>query len=174
MSMAGIEDKTLVYAQARERLAAIVTALHDALEALKRDRMPELRQAVQQAAQAEAELKALIEAAPDLFDKPRTRILHGVRVGFMKQRGQVLVADEAATVARIRKLLPAAQAELLIRVRESVHKPAVYDLQASDLKRLGIAVEADTDAVVVKPTDSAVDRLVAALLDAAAETAEAA
>jgi len=77
---------------------------------------------------------------------------------------QVTFADEAATINRIRQQLPTAQAELLIKRTEKVHKPGVYDLTAADLKRLGITIDADSDEVVIKPIDGEIDKLVDALL----------
>ena len=79
---------------------------------------------------------------------------------------QVTFADEAATINRIRQQLPTAQAELLIKRTEKVHKPGVYDLTAADLKRLGITIDADSDEVVIKPIDGEIDKLVDALLKA--------
>jgi len=163
-TLADIEALTANYALARRELGSRVQVLQDELEVVKRRRLDGIRNGVEAVAALHDELKAAIEANPALFDKPRTRVLHGVKVGYIKQRGQVVIKDEAAVIARIRKLLPKDQAELLIRVKESVHKPGVYDLTAADLKRLDIAISADTDAVVIKPTDTEVDKLVNALL----------
>lgn len=168
-----IEQLTREYAEARAYLAGVITTLQEELERVKHPVLPVIRSAVGQTAEKHAALRAAIEAAPELFVKPRTLTIAGVRVGFMKQRGQVVIEDEEAVIARIRKLLPEEQADLLIRVRESVHKPAVYDLTAADLKRLGITVTADADMVTIKPVDGEVDKLVAALL-AEAERVEAA
>ena len=82
----------------------------------------------------------------------------------MKKRGKVVIDDESAVIARIRKLLPEEQAELLIRVRESVDRNAVCDLSAADLKRLGIRIADDEEVVIIKSVSSSLDRLVDALL----------
>ena len=171
MSMQQIETLTAAYAAERDALAALVTDMNDAIEQVKRARLAAIKESVQKARQAQDELHAAIEAAPELFDKPRTRTLHGVKIGITKQRGSVEFDDEAKVIQRIRAQLPKDQAELLIRVRESVHKPAVYDLAVSDLKRLGIRVTADSDAVVIKSVDGEVEKLVSALLAEAAQEA---
>lgn len=167
--MQEIEQFAATYAAQRDALAALVTEMNDAIEQVKRARLAAIKQAVQKARQAQDELHAAIEAAPGLFEKPRTRTLHGIKIGFTKQRGSVEFDDEAKVIERIRSLLPKDQAELLIRVRESVHKPAVYDLTVADLKRLGIRVTADSDAVVLKSVDGEIDKLVSALLAEAAQ-----
>lgn len=159
-----IEMKAQTYAASREALAGTLMALEDETRALKRKYLARIRKLVETAKAQRADLAAAIDASPALFVKPRTQILHGVKCGFAKAKGRIEWDNEEAVVARIRKLLPADQAELLIRVKESVHKPAVYDLAASDLKRLGIRVEGDGDEVVIKDAAGEVDKLVEALL----------
>lgn len=164
-----IEAKAEAYARDREELASITTALQAVIDEARRRAMPEIREAVRNAAESRDRLRAMIEAAPELFHKPRTRVIAGVKLGYQKQKGKVEFDDEGKVIERIHAQLPKDQAELLIRKRESVHKPAVYDLTAGDLKRLGIRITDDCDEVVIKPTDSEVDKLVAALLDEAGE-----
>jgi hypothetical protein len=164
MDLYEIEELTAQYSEARGKLAELVGVLHAEIEAAKRRRIAAIKRAVAATADKHAALHAAVDGAHELFGKPRTRTFHGVKVGMQKQRGQVVIDDEERTIARARDLLPEDQVELLVRVRESVHKPAVYDLVASDLKRLGIKIEDDTDAVVIRPTDRDVDKMVDALL----------
>lgn len=159
-----IEKLTETYAAARGQLAEHVGGLTAKIDALKRQHLREIRAAVAVAKDAEAALQAAITASPDLFDKPRTRTLHGVKVGLQKARGTVTWGDEDAVIKRIRAQLPKDQAELLIRTEEKVHKPGVYDLSAADLKRLGIEIKGAGDVPVIKDTTGEVDKLVDALL----------
>lgn len=164
MDLQTIENKAQNYAASRVALAESVTALQDELERVRRAHFAAIRERLALAQERHSELAATIGQARALFEKPRTRVLAGIKVGFQKQRGRVEIADEAQTIKRIRALLPNDQAELLIRVRENVHKPGVYDLTAADLKRLGIALSDDTEVVVLKPADDALDKLLAELL----------
>ncbi len=164
MNLETIQDLTDAYSTCRETLAGRVLALQDEMERVKRRHLPGIREAVGIAAAAHDELRAAIAEHPELFRKPKTRTFHVIRIGYMKQRGQVVIEDEEAVIKRIRAQLPHEQADLIIRVRESVHKPAVYDLTAADLKRLGITVTADEDVVVIKPVDGEIDKLINALL----------
>lgn len=166
-----IEAYTQAYAEERDELASIITSLQAVIDEARRRAMPEIREAVRRAGEARDRLNTAVAAAPELFDKPRTRVIAGVKVGYQKQKGKVEFDDEGKVIERIRAHLPRDQAELLIRVRESVHKPAVYDLTAGDLKRLGIRITDDCDEIVIRPVDSEVDKLVAALLDEAGEDA---
>ncbi len=164
MTLSEIEALTKRYSERRAYLTGIITELQAELERVKHPVLPVIRDAVGQVAEAHDALKEALEVSPELFERPKTRIFHRVKVGYRKQAGKVTMADEAKTIDLIRERLPKNQADLLIRVRESVHKPAVYDLTAADLKRLGIAIADDTDEVVIKPVDGDVDKLVNALL----------
>ncbi len=159
-----IERLAEEYAEHRRELAAHLDRLQLELDEVKRRHLPRLRDLAADAAIAGGDLKAAVEESPELFTRPRTRVLHGIKVGFTKGKGKVVWDDEARVIERIRKLLPESQAELLIRVRESVHKPGLYDLTTADLKRLGVRIEDTGDAVVCKPVDSEIDKLVAQLV----------
>lgn len=169
MNIMKIEELTTVYSGAREDLSTLVRELELALSAIRQSRIASIKSAVKRAIDARDDLHAAIEEAPEIFTKPRTRIFSGIKVGINKQRGKVVIDNEEKTIELIRKLLPEDQAELLIRIKEEVHKPSVYDLEARDLKRLGIKITADTDETLIKPVDGEVDKLVDALLKEAEE-----
>jgi hypothetical protein len=164
-----IESAAASYRTARDKLRMLATHANTALEDVKRSHLPALRDALTAVAEREAKLREAVQASPEeLWRRSKTRTIHGVKVGWAKQRGRVEFDDETKVVERIRKLLPKDQAELLIRVREAVHKPAVYDLTGADLKRLGISISDDCDTVLVKDLASELDRAIEALLAQAA------
>lgn len=165
MDMTTIERLAAAYAAERDRLAQIANEVNEAVTRIRLDAAPALRAACASTAAAERALREAVAAAPNLFERPRTRVFHGVKCGFRKGRGRVVIEDEEKTIARIRDLLPADQATLLIRVRESVNRNAVADLSVGDCKRLGIVIVQDDDEVVVSPADTDIDRLVTTLLD---------
>jgi hypothetical protein len=168
-TLSTLEKLVETYAAARGQLAEHVGSLTSKIDALKRQHIREIRACVAVCKDAEAALRASVAAVPELFEKPRSRTFHGIKIGYQKAKGTVTFADEAAVIKRIRAQLPKDQAELLVRVEEKVHKPAVYDLSAADLKRLGIEITGAGDVVFVKDTASEVDALVSALLKESAE-----
>lgn len=168
-TLAEIERRTKTYADARARLAHEVQSLNDSIEALKRGALPAIKKAVAVAACRETELKFCIETAPHLFEKPRTQIFHGIKVGFRKGTGGIDWEDDEKVVALIRKHFPKAQADLLIKTKEKPIAKALADLDVAELKRIGCTVEDTGDVVYVKPTDSEVDKVVNALLKDAVE-----
>jgi len=167
-SMEELVELTTRYAEQHNALRVLMETLEGEVDAIRRNALPAIRSRIARVSAAHEALYQAIEGSPDLFVKPRTVIIAGVRVGLAKGRGRVEIDDEAAVVDRIRRLLPEEQADLLIRVRESVDRNAVGDLTVADLKRLGIRIEESGDEVVIKAADSSVDKLVAALLKDAA------
>lgn len=162
--LAEIEALTRRYAAARTVLRGRMDGLQAEVDAARRRRLPGIRKAVAAAAEARDALHAAIGEHPEAFVRPRTLVVEGVRIGFVKQKGRLVFADRDRVVALIRRHFPD-QAEVLVKVTEAPVRAALARLPASDLKRLGVTLEETGDAVVIKPTDSETDKLVAALLD---------
>ena len=175
MTLSDIEQQARAYADARAELSERVQALQDEIEAAKRRKLRGIKSAVARAAAAHDELHAAVADSPDLFAKPRTKVLCGIRIGFAKQKGRLIIEDSAKTIQLIRRHFPD-QEERLIKITETAAKKALETMTGAELKRINVSVEDAGDKVVIKPTDSEVDKLVAALLAEAEqiETEEAA
>ena len=158
-----IEIKAKALAAARAELADRVGRIRDEQDAIKRRLLTGVRNALARARDAYDDLHALVEANPELFEKPKTRTLHGVRLGFWKQRGKLQWDDDRALVDAMRKLL-GEEAEGLIRRTEKPIASRLQDLPARDLRRLGITVTDDTDVVIIKTADDALDKFIDALI----------
>ena len=172
-TMDSIERSARIYAEKRTALADTVASLEADIAALKRQRLPVIRRQVAAAAAAEDALRAEIAAAPDLFAKPKTRILHGIKVGYAKAKGRLTYYSAASCVKMIRRHFPDRFDEL-VKVTETPIKAALSRLSGTDLKKLGARLEETGDTVVISPADSEIDKLVDALLGAATDEAEAA
>lgn len=160
-----------VHSQARSLLSERVTALRDAQAALHREHLPAIKRALAKAAESEAKLRALIEDHPECFVKPKTQVLAGIKVGYAKGKGAISFEDADSVVARIKKHFPD-QVDVLIRTKEEPVKDALSNMSAADLKKIGVTVSDADDKCVVKPVDSEVDKMVDALLKAAAREFE--
>ena len=163
-SMAEIEELCASYADVRNRLETLIEALREARRKTVAPRMGELKRLVAQVSGEREALEAAVAESPQLFAQPKSRAFEGVKVGWRKRKGRVVVQDEGAVIARMRKLLPPEQADLLVRVRESVDKAALADLSGTDLKRLGVSIEEDTESPFVATAKTDLDSLVDALL----------
>lgn len=161
--------------EARAKLAESVAALKQAMDALHRSHLPGIKRGLTPAFEAEQALRELVASAPGLFEKPKTVVLHGIKVGYQKGVGKVSWDDDDMVVRLIRKKLPD-QADVLIKTEETPIKTALKQLNVKQLQSIGCEVEESGDVVVVRAIDSVIDKLVKALLkgldDEATATAE--
>ncbi|GER92667.1 hypothetical protein A45J_0385 [hot springs metagenome] len=151
------------YSVARAALREKVEALNDEIERLKRQRLPQIRKAVELASERQRALRLAIEEAQDIFQKPKTQIFHGIEVGFRKGKGTISWEDEEQVVKLIHRYYPD-EWENYIKVTEKPLKAALAQLSVAELKKLGITVIETGDEVVIKATDTEIDKLVNALL----------
>lgn len=167
-TMQEIETKAKAHALAREKLSEIVTALQDGIDALKRSHMARIKAAVNKAADTSDELLQLINESPELFTKPKSVTFHGIKLGYMKEKGRIEFDDPEQVIKLIRKHLPEL-AETLIITAEKPAKDGLNQLTAADLKKIGVTITSDTDVVFIRPADSDVDKMVNALIKGATD-----
>ena len=168
--MSGIEEidrLTEVYATARLALSEKMDVVNQELTAVKRRYLRSLRGLADKALAARSDLSAAIDGGRALFEKPRTRVLHGIKVGLAKNKGRFECDDEAKSIALIRKHMNPQTAALLVNVTEKLNKAALNELDAAELKRIGVRVAGAGDELVIKPADGEIEKLVDALLEGA-------
>lgn len=164
MPLEKIESLAKQHAADRAQLGDRMRSLQEEIDSCKRRRLPGIKAALSAAKDSRLRLHALISEAPGEFVKPRTRILHGIKLGFAKGRGVLRFSHRADLVIRlIRKHFPD-KADVLIRTTEAPVKKALQQLPAVDLKKIGGAIQGTGDVVVIEPADSELDKLVDALL----------
>lgn len=164
-------ERAHVLSQARSRINEMVLALKRGIDALRRDAMPEIRVAIDEASEAWKALHGDIRAHPELFVRPRTVEAHGIRFGLAASKDSLDIPDPDKTVRLIREHLPD-MADGLIQTKETPVKDALSRLKPAELKRIGVKVEGGGDVVVIRPADRDLDNLVKALVSAAASEPE--
>lgn len=169
-TLAQIEEQTRRYAAAQDVLAGVLGTLREQIRTLERRHRPRLKNAVDLASRARAELAATVEAAPELFTQPRTHVFHGVKVGLQRGRGGLVCDDPDAVVARIHAEFGDA-APAFLRVKEAPDLKMLTQLTPEELARLGCRWEDARDTVVIRPTDTDLEKSARALLESP-ETAE--
>lgn len=170
VTMNEIETRAEKLARANAEIANIAGAMQEAFDAIKRVELPKLRRAVEKAAQHHEALKAMIEASPELFEKPKTVTFHGIRMGYMKGKGGIAWDDTDAVVQAIMKYLPD-QAEQLIRWTGKPLKEAINQLDVATLRKIGCRVVDTGESVLIKAVDSDFLKLAETLLKDATEEA---
>lgn len=166
-----IERATLEFASERTKLVEIVGELTSEIENLKRRKIGAIRRAVDLTAEKRNALYNLLSESKQLFTSPRSLILHGVRVGWQKGKGKLEWLDGERVADLVEKNLPR-QFDELIQVKRMPIADALARLDAATLRKFGINVIDAEDQVVIRPTNSAVDKIVNALLKGAEELTE--
>lgn len=171
-----IEDFPPIAAESRiQRLVrdyrARLTSLEEvmaAIEAVRMEavivRLDELHGRAEAAAAAREALLDAVKRRADLFRKPRSRSILGVKFGWRKLPGRVRTA--ANTLALIREKL-GEKAALLIRTREEVATDRLRDLTGRELAAVGATVTDSTDAAFVAVDAGDAAAAAKALLEAA-------
>lgn len=173
VTLAEIEPVAKEHTGAGEKLQDRLQLLQHDIDQAHRRHMPGIKRTLAQMADVETRLRDLVaRAAPTVFAKPRTRVLHGVKVGFEKGKGKLTFDKADDVVKRIKKLLPD-QVELLIHTEEKPNKEALAKLPASDLKRLGCELTDVGDRVVVRPVGTELEKMIKALLKDRSDDAQA-
>jgi hypothetical protein len=160
------------YRESRDALAVEIRALERAIAAIKVKHAVTLRRLLGAAANRLAKLETAIDESRDLFVKPKTVVLHGLKLGLQKGKGGLDWEDDATVVKLIRKHLPD-QFDTLVKVEETPLKTPLSQLEVATLKKLGIEVKGTGDVVLVKPTDADVDKLIKKLAGDAADAKDA-
>ena len=158
-----IEPLCAHYAHWHDELQSLLSDLDLRVQTLKRTKLPAIKHLMKKVAGAHSELKGAIEASPHLWDRPRTRVFHGVKVGLQKGKGKITWTDPARVVERIKELYRD-DLGILIKTIETPVKEALEKLPAADLKKLGVSVTDATDQIVIRMVDSEVERMINALL----------
>lgn len=111
------------------------------------------------AADKRQKLEVAISENKDLFQKPRTLLMQGIKIGFQKGKGNLEWDDNAQVVKLIRKHYPE-QADVLIVVEEKPSAKALENLSVAELKKIGVTVQETGDQIVIKPVDSKIDKMI--------------
>lgn len=167
-TMQEIEIKAKEHAAARLALTNHVTLLNAEIEAVKQKRLKKLRELVLNASTTGDKLLALVSDSPKLFVKPKSAVLHGIKLGYKKETGKISFEDGDQVVALIHKRLPEL-ADVLIVTEEKPSKVAMNNLTAEQLKKIGVTVTSDSDVAFITEPSSGVDKIVNALLKGVSE-----
>ena len=150
------------YCDARDRVSERVEQIRQRRHKYTKRLMPGLRKRVAELDEAKDRIREYLEVNPQQFVRPRTRALAGCRVGYRKRPGQIEI-DPVRAIPRIRELMPQREKDL-VRVKETLVKPALKNLSAAELAAIGGSVVEVDDEIVIKVPKDSLDQLVDALL----------
>ena len=126
--------------------------------------IPGLKKRIAAQAQARNAISSYLADHPEQFDKPRTRTLGGIRVGWRKMPGVVVIPDPKRTVDLIRKKLSKDQQKALLVVRTTITKAALRSLSTAELASVGVSIVSVADRPVITQPGDGIDKMAAAFL----------
>ena len=155
-----IETSTRAYADAWDKMGDTLRDLDDKVEALNRQYPPGLKTQERILEEKRDKLASALENSPGLFVKPRSIVIHGVKVGLQKGKGEVSWIKKATVkvVELIKKYHPD-KADIFIRTTEEPNGNALKTLPVADLMKLGLTVGNTGDEPVIKPVESQIEKL---------------
>lgn len=162
--LAQIENKCLAYDSACADLEDMIHNLEAELNEIRDRHLRSLKRQAARVAGLEADLQPMIADHPELFVRPRTLTLHGVKVGLTTSQGKVVFDDADTVIATIKKRMRD-HADILIRTKEELNKDALRNLTAEELVKLGCRIEDAGDVVVLKRVAGDVEKLVNKLIE---------
>lgn len=163
ITLAQIEKGCECFEAESATLELLIGDLESDLAAVKQKHLRGLKKQAAAVAGAQANLHSLIERAPDLFVKPRTITIHGVKVGYTVANGTLEFDDEDAVIALIKKHLKS-DADTYIRKTEAVNKDALRTLAANELAKVGCRIDGAGDVVILKRVAGDVEKLLNKLI----------
>jgi len=159
ITMTDHDRLTAAYDSECNKLEDLVAALEADMELVRRQHIAALKRQAAVVANREAELHSAIERSPQLFIKPRTFTINGVKIGLTNTPGVLTWDDDATVVANIHEHRPKEFA-LLVATTYEPRKTAIKALPEPEQKKLGCRIEGEGDVVVLKRVAGDVEKLI--------------
>lgn len=159
------------YAKNARALREMQDILDEEISNIKSKYMPEIVELARTTAESKKALEDMVQAAPELFEKPKTQNYQGVKFGYQKQKGKIEILNSDTTIKILKRDFPEL-ADTVIKTSETLIKDALNNQSAEILKKIGVTISADTDAVFVKITDTDIEKLINAILKESAKIVE--
>ena len=170
MNLNEIEVLAKTHADNYSVVCGIVEELQAARDKIDQKYLPLLRDKVATAQASRAKLLVAVQDSKEQFEKPRTRVFHGIKVGFAKGKAKLEVADDAVAVQRLEKFF-GPDAVAFIHIEKTPNKEALQTLTPAMLRSFGITVTVGEEAAIAKPVDSDLEKTIKALLKQSPEAA---
>ncbi|TAN40774.1 MAG: hypothetical protein EPN22_16885 [Nitrospirae bacterium] len=161
MRLGDIEQLAKRYHATEADLAEKIVAMDRELKSIEARYLPLIKRRFEAAVEAHASLHAGVLQSPELFKQPKTIVIHGVKCGFGKGKGKIIIENADNTVRLIEKHLPE-QAEALIETTKKPMKNALQNLSGAELKKVGVTVQEAGEQVVIRLVANVVEKIVAA------------
>ncbi len=110
------------------------------------------------------ELIAEIEENKDKFFKSKFMTLFGIKWGLLKGKGKVEISNEKKSIELIKKNLSEDKQESLINIKESIAKSNISQLDATDIKKIGVKIVNSDEKPFISFIDSNIEKYIKTLI----------
>ena len=145
-------------------LVEACNTLQETIEATKRAAAPKIKRLAQAVQTGRAALADTVSGNRHLFERPRSRTMHGWKVGIEKGRGKVTWADDERVVDLITRHM-ADRLDDLVRTKRTPDRGAIGKLSVEELRRIGCSISDTDDQIVVRPVATDAEKLVSGFLN---------
>jgi len=159
-----IEKLTNEFSEANDNLTLIKRELGSEVEAVKARYFKKIKDSAEAVLLRKSELEEAIKSSRNLFNKPKTMVLSGIRVGFQKTKDKIIWDDEQQVIQLIEKKMDREVAEMLIKTEKKPIKESLLKLSEAELKRIACRIDKGEDKVLIKSIDSEIDKFVSSLM----------
>lgn len=147
------------------RASTLQAALSAAITPIYRAHQAGIDAAAEEESAAKANLQLLVDAAPQLFKRPRSITVDGIKCGYRKDDDRLDWDDEANVIARI-LVLPElkSMAQVLVRTEQALNIGALSELSADQRRQIGVRRIDGVDQSFITFGDTDVDKVMKAIL----------
>ncbi|MEM7046971.1 MAG: host-nuclease inhibitor Gam family protein [Pseudomonadota bacterium] len=167
-TLADIDTLAQTYAESHAELVALLAKIDEETRTVYERHAATLMQAATLASGHKDELVAAVDGARDLFAKPKSQTLAGVKVGLRKGIDKLTYDDDTKLIDRIVALFPD-QARTLLRQKTEVNKDALKTLPSKDRQRLGVKLVSGADEPFATIAKSDAEKAAAVILEKVAD-----
>ena len=139
------------HAEADRELIEMVNEYNEDIAEVDLLHKSSLKAAVSKWESSRTNLERLVKDNPHLFEKKKSRKVEGVKFGFRKKKGKlVLPKNVEKFIKKMKKIIGIMKYKNYVKVEEKPQKLLLAKLSGKDLKSLGVRVIDDTDAPFVE------------------------
>lgn len=163
ITMKEIQECAATYAKNSRALKELQDTINAEIADVKSKYIPEMVERARLTVESKKELENMVLSVPELFEKPKTQNFNGCKFGYQKQKGKIEILNPETTIKILKRDYPDI-AETVIKTSYTLIKEALNNQSADILKKIGVTITSDIDAVIVKMTDTDIEKIINLIL----------
>ncbi len=159
-----LETLTKDFSASNDVLSGLKKELNTEIEEIRSKYFRRIKSSIEKIIAGKTELEEAILTNKHLFEKPKTMVISGIRIGFQKSKDKISWDDEDMLIRMIEKKMEPLAAKMLVKTEKKPVKEAISRLDEAELSIIGCRLEKGTDRVFIKTLDTEIDKFVGSLV----------